>query len=264
MPSNSDSVQPLAGVCVLVTRPAHQAASLADPLMALGASVLLQPAVEILPTDDWSAFDSAFAKLERFGRIVFVSTNAVVFFFSRVDELVREQGLATPNWNDFQFAAIGKGTAQAIRQRGVEVDLVPEKSDSAGLAALLAGHPISDSTMIIRADRGSDVLPESLSAAGYKFEQFPIYRSVDVEQADPDIVAQMAEGKIDWTTVTSSAIGHSLNALFGDHLKKTRFVTISPTTTQAIQSLGFKASVEASPHDMDGVVKAIVAYEYLK
>ena len=118
--------------------------------------------------------------------------------------------------------------------------------------------------MIIRADRGSDVLPARLSAAGYKFEQFPIYRSLDVKQAYPDIVAQMAEGKIDWTTVTSSAIGHSLNALFGDHLKKTRLVTISPTTTQAIESLGLEASAEASPHDMDGVVKAIVSHRTRK
>ena len=264
MPSNSDSAQPLAGVCVLVTRPAHQAAALTNPLRALGASVLLQPAVEILPTNDWNVFDSAFANMERFGRIVFVSTNAVAFFFSRVDELVRERGLATPNWNDFQFAAIGKGTAQAIRQRGVDVDLVPEKSDSEGLATLLVANPTSGSTMIIRADRGSDVLPKRLNAAGYKFEQFPIYRSLDVKQADPDIVAKMAEGKIDWTTVTSSAIGHSLNALFGDHLKKTRLVTISPTTTQVIQSLGLEAPAEASPHDMDGVVKAIVAHEALK
>ena len=65
MPSNSDSAQPLVGVCVLVTRPAHQAAALTNPLMALGASVLLQPAVEIAPTEDWSAFDSALSKMER-------------------------------------------------------------------------------------------------------------------------------------------------------------------------------------------------------
>ena len=259
MPSNSDSAQPLVGVCVLVTRPAHQAAALTNPLMALGASVLLQPAVEIAPTEDWSAFDSALSKMERFERIVMVSTNAVAFFFSRVEELVRDQGLAAPNWNDFQFAAIGNGTAEAIRQRGVEVDLVPEKSDSASLATLLIANPVSGSTMIIRTDRGSDVLPERLSAVGCEFDQFPIYRSLDVKQAYPDIVAQMAEGKIDWTTVTSSAIGHSLNALFGDHLKKTRLVTISPTTTQAIESLGLEVSAEAAPHDMTGVVKAIVA-----
>ena len=45
--------RPLFGTRVLVTRPAHQAAALRDPLEELGAEVIVQPAIEIGPPADW-------------------------------------------------------------------------------------------------------------------------------------------------------------------------------------------------------------------
>ena len=75
----------------------------------------------------------------------------------------------------------------------------------------------------------------------------------------PEVVDKMRSNMIDWTTVTSSAIGASLLNLFGTDLQKTRLASISPTTTAALESLGLKVDAEATEYNMDGLVAAIVA-----
>lgn len=259
--TNFTDTKPLSGKSVLVTRPRAQAVALATVLADLGAEVLLQPAIEIAPTSNWSSFDQAVSELARFSRVVLVSVNAVEFFFARINHLVAEKKLASSDLNRLEFCAIGHRTAKAIEQHGFSVDLVPDDAtgaDSAGLASLLIGQPTSGSTMIIRADRGSTVLPEALTAARCASEQFAIYRNADVQSVDSNVLRQMAEGEIDWTTITSSAIGRSLYQLFGENLKRTKLVTISPTTTQAIGELGLEAAAEASQYSMHGLVDALV------
>jgi uroporphyrinogen III methyltransferase/synthase len=70
----------------------------------------------------------------------------------------------------------------------------------------------------------------------------------------------MAAGQIDWTTVTSSAIARSLAKLFGDTLKKTKIVSISPITSATLRELGFEPAAEAKEYTMAGVVEAIRAH----
>ena len=84
-----------------------------------------------------------------------------------------------------------------------------------------------------------------------------VYESLDVEQPDPQIAAKMAAGQIDWTTVTSSAIARSLTRLFGDSLRNTKLVSISPITSATLRELGFEPTAEATEYTMAGVVAAI-------
>jgi uroporphyrinogen III methyltransferase / synthase len=78
-----------------------------------------------------------------------------------------------------------------------------------------------------------------------------------VAKADADIAAKMATGQIEWTTVTSSAIARSLVRLFGESLKKTKLVSISPITSSTLRELGFEPAAEAKEYTMDGVVSAL-------
>ena len=67
----------------------------------------------------------------------------------------------------------------------------------------------------IRASRGREVLAEELTKAGGVVEQLVVYDSVDVEQADVQLLRN-GRGRNHWTTVTSSAIARSLAQLFGE------------------------------------------------
>ena len=251
--------KPLLGRTVMVTRASHQAQELANLLAPLGAEVILHPAIEIVETSSWSRFDAALKRFSGFSRVVLVSTNAARFFFSRVNDPIASQVTAA-DLARIEFAAIGAATAAVAADHGVDVSLVPKRSDSASLAELLLSKPATGKTMVVRADRGSTVLADRLKQAGCPFEQFPIYQSRDMTEAVPEIHEMLQNNKIDWTTVTSSAIGGSLLNLFGeDLLQKTHLVSISPTTTAALESLGLKVDAEATEYNMEGLVEAIVA-----
>ena len=102
------------------------------------------------------------------------------------------------------------------------------------------------------------MLAETLRAAGGEVEQIVVYRSTDVETPNPEIAAALAAGQIDWVTVTSSAIAKSLAKLFGEQLRKSKIVSISPVTSATLRELQFEPYAEAAVYTMAGVVDAIL------
>jgi uroporphyrinogen III methyltransferase/synthase len=115
--------------------------------------------------------------------------------------------------------------------------------------------------LLIRASRGREVLAETLRAAGAEVEQVVAYRSTDVVRPKPEIAELLESGKIDWITVTSSAIGRSLAAMFGPLLSRARLASISPITSATLRELGYEPAAEACEYTLDGLVDAIVGAE---
>ena len=249
------SRRPLFGQRILITRPVDQADSLEHRLSELGAACLLQPAIEIGPPPDWLLVDAALARLEQFHWLVFSSVNGVRFLLDRLlalgGDLRRLAGI--------KLAAIGPGTEDELDHYRLKVDLKPADYRAEALAAVLAETARGQRFLLARASRGREVLPEQLVAAGGIVEQVVVYMSRDVEQADPEIAAALAAGRIDWITVTSSAIARSLVRLFGEELRKTKIASISPITSATLRQLGHEPAVEAREYTMEGVVEAILA-----
>jgi len=54
------------------------------------------------------------------------------------------------------------------------------------------------------------------------------------------------------------AIARSLAALFGENLRKTRLVSISPITSAALRELGYEPAVEARTYTIPGVIEAMM------
>ena len=243
---------------MLITRAAHQSAAFAQQITERGATVVFQPAIEIVGPDSWAMTDSLIKNLTEYARLVFVSTNAVTFFLDRVVHLRQMEALKTlaP-----EIVAIGSGTRGAIESYELTVSSVPENSNSQSLAKMLVENRVSSNTAIFRADRGSHVLGDRLAQEGIDFEEVAIYRSQDVLQPEPAVFDQMADSKIHWTTITSSAIGESVVNQFGDALRQTKIATISPTTTAAMERLGFTVAAEAGRYDLDGMIAAMESYE---
>lgn len=259
MPLDSDispdpSRSSLAGKTVLVTRAAHQAAGFAEKIRRRGGQVLLQPAIEIVGPADWAMVDGLIDSLTDYSRFVFVSTNAVSKFFDRV---IEREKMASLKQLRPEIAAIGASTQAKIAEYGLPVNLVPAVANSHCLATALIDHPTLSNTAIFRADRGSDVLGDRLAQANVDFEELTVYRSQDVRQRDPEIYDKLTAGKIDWITVTSSAIGSSLVNLFEVALHQTKIATISPTTTASLERMGFAVAAEAKRYDLEGVLEAI-------
>ncbi len=246
--------RPLFGQCVLVTRPEVQADALVGPLAELGADVVVQPAIRIGPPDDWRQLDEALDRLGSFHWLVFSSSNGVRAVLGRL----LHRGRDVRDLARLSLAAIGPGTAEELSRYHLRADRVPDEFRAESLAESLAAEARGQRFLLARASRGRDVLAEELRRAGAEVEQVVVYTSSDVPAPEPEVAEALAAGRIDWVTVTSSAIARSLAAMFGRELRKARLASISPVTTGTLRELGYEASAEAEVYTMEGIVAALV------
>ncbi len=161
-----------------------------------------------------------------------------------------------------KLAAIGPGTADELARYHLRADLLPDEYRAESLAASLRQHTDEAARLLlIRASRGREVLAEELSNAGCRVEQIVVYASRDVTQPEVEAAELLSSGAMDWVTVTSSAIARSLVALFGDSLRKSKLVSISPITTASLHELGYEVAAEAKEYTISGLVEAVLAAE---
>jgi uroporphyrinogen III methyltransferase / synthase len=266
----TDPPRPLLGLCVMVTRPADGPDPLAERLRAFGAEVVVQPAIRISPPDDWRPVDDALARLQQYDWLVFSSANGVRYLFDRLQG--QTAGISgaresrpplsrageTPALRLPKLAAMGPGTAEELTRYGLSADLLPVQFRAESLAEALANNAAGKRFLMARASRGREVLAERLAAAGAVVEQVVVYASTDVEHPSAEAAALLRDGKIDWVTVTSSAIARSLARLFGDELRSTRMASISPITSGTLRELGYEPTAEAAEYTLAGLTAAIV------
>jgi uroporphyrinogen III methyltransferase/synthase len=246
--------RPLFGVRVLITRAVHQAPSLAAALADLGADVLVQPAIEIDPPENWKPVDRAIDQLHAYDWLVFASANGVRLF---CDRLLQTRDLRA--LGSLKLAAIGSASAEELARYHLRADVVPDEYRAESLAAALGAEAARGKRFLLaRASRGRELLAEELTRAGGTVEQIVVYTSRDVEKPDDEIAALLRAGKIDWVTVTSSAIARSLVRLFGEDLRRTRLAAISPLTTSTLAELGHQTVIEAATYTTAGLVDAIL------
>ncbi|MEX0612138.1 MAG: uroporphyrinogen-III C-methyltransferase [Pirellulales bacterium] len=249
--------RPLFGRTILVTRPEHQADDLANPLQDLGANVLCQPAIEIREPADRSPLDAVIDRLDQFDWLVFSSSNGVQYFMRRLFE----RGYDLRRLATARLAAIGPATVDALAEYHLRAEVQPPTYRAEALAEALAPHARGKRFFLARASRGREVLAEMLAAAGANVEQAAVYESRDVTSPNAGIAEALAAGRIDWTTVTSSAIARSLVHLFGESLRKTQLAAISPVTADVLKSLGYPPATVAETYTTEGMVAAILAAE---
>lgn len=247
--------RPLFGRTVLVTRPEHQADDLASKLREMGANVLYQPAIEIAEPRDWAPVDRVLRRLDDFDWLVFSSSNGVRYFLNRLPTL----GLDLRQLSRVKLAAIGPATADALAEYHLQADVQPDEYRAEALAAALTPHVRGQRVLLARASRGREVLAELLTAAGAIVEQAVLYESRDITTPNADVVEALAGGRVDWVTVTSSAIARSLIAMFGETLRKAAIVSISPLTAEVLAESGGLSSVVAQTYTTDGIIVTILS-----
>ena len=159
-------VSSLDGRRLVVTRQKSQAGSLVERLLALGASVVEVPSIEIVPPRDTGALDAALDALDGYDWVVLTSSNAVNAVLSRLTVL----GLYPRLSGDRRrVASVGPATTAALRASFPEdrVALEP-KSDfrAAGLvAAFAAGQNLAGRRVLVPAStEARDELPPGFVA----------------------------------------------------------------------------------------------------
>ena len=235
---------PLAGASVVVTRARAQASELASRLRALGASVIEAPAIRIEPTAE------ELPALGGYDLVCLTSANGVALLFERL----AARGEDTRALAGASVAAIGPGTARALREHGVIADVVPERFLAEGLLEALAGVEVSRA-LIARARDARDVLPDALRERGAEVDVVALYETV-AEPIEPAYAPAIAAA--DYVTFTSSSTVRFFLASAAV-APTTRVVSIGPVTSATLRERGLVVHVEAARHDIDGLIEAIVA-----
>jgi len=202
---------PLSGARVLVPRPAGRGSELVDALQRAGAEVTAVPLISIAPPPDTGALDLAVLALAsgEFSWVAFTSVNAV----TSVVERARALGLDPAVTADTRVAAVGPSTAQALRDNGIPVDLVPTGGgSSAALAAVWPRPQQGESVLLPRSDIAAGTLPDALKAAGYRVEAVTAYRTV-VEPVPAGLAHRLEHGGFDAVLLTSPSIVTALAGL---------------------------------------------------
>jgi uroporphyrinogen III methyltransferase/synthase len=231
--------RPLHGRTVAVTRARAQASALAARLRTLGAAVVEAPAIRISP------LDTELPPLAGYDLVCVTSPNGADLLLDRLRDARELAGITV--------AAIGPGTARALRARGVEPDVVPERAVAEGLVEALRDVP-ARRALIARAAEGRDVLPDALRERGIEVDLVALYETVP-EELDP--ATREAAAAAD-ELVFTSASGVRFYVAAGGSLEGPRLVSIGPATSAELRAHGAEPDVEADPHTPDGLIEAML------
>ncbi len=234
---------PLAGVTVAVTRARAQASELSARLRRLGAGVVEAPAIKIVP------LDGPVPDLRRYDLVCLTSANGVEVLFDRLSSAGHDaRALAGA-----RVAAIGPGTAAALRAHGVTAEVVPERFVAEGLVEALAEVKVTRA-LLARAAGGRSVLPEALRARGAEVDELALYETVAEPLTERQLAAVRRCGYITFTSSSTVRFFFEGGGSLGADM---RIVSIGPVTSATLREHGLEPAVEASRHDLDGLVQAL-------
>ncbi|PSP53435.1 uroporphyrinogen-III synthase [Halobacteriales archaeon QH_7_68_42] len=136
--------------------------------------------------------------------------------------------------DDATVVAIGASTADALRERGYPVDVVPEEYSSAGLVDVLEDDVEGATVELARADHGSDVLIEGLESAGATVHETVLYRLTRPECAG-ESAELAARGDLDAALFTSSlTVEHFLDAAADRGIREAALAGLAEAVVGAI------------------------------
>jgi uroporphyrinogen-III synthase len=253
--SGDEKAARLAGLRVLLTRPAHQAAHLRALIEREEGIVHSIPMIEIAEPSDLTEIYGQLQRLDEYGLAIFVSPNAVDATFDL---------LARPWPAGLRVAAIGRGTASALSRRGVHVDIAPARDfTSEGLLSEPDLQEVRGMRVVIfRGSGGRELLADALRSRGASVQYVDVYRRRLPATAMAALDRLIGGPPVDIIVATSNEGLMNLFECAGerhrDWLLARQLVVMSERTAALAVTLGFeKAACVASEASDQGLLDAI-------
>jgi len=256
--SNVDSIQSaqnplLAGLSILVTRPANQATALIDLLQHEGARVLHQPSLKIQAFSDPDQ-QALINNIADFDLLIFISRNAVEYGC----ELINHH---KPLDKTRPVAAIGKATHQALLEQGFTHIISPQHGFDS--EALLASKALSldeigtKQVLIIRGGQGRELLKTTLE------QRKASARYLDVYQRLPEtpVLSATDYESLDFVTVSSQQGLESLLSILApesrQHILNKILITPGSRCADRARELGFN-QIETAANATDNAMLSCI------
>lgn len=228
---------------VAVTRMAGRSAALTDLLVERGLQVVGVPVIAVdPPADAGAALRQSLADVGPDDLVVVTSAHGVAAVES-------EGGLPA----DVAVAAVGAATATAARDAGWATPIIPQRQLARALAATIV--ELRDPCRVVFAaalGAGPDI-EDVLGAAGFDVQRVEAYRT-NVHRPPAAVID--AASRCDLVTFTSGSTVRGWIEIAGTTIPG---VSIGPSTSAVARHAGQRIVGEADPHDLDGLVAAVMA-----
>ncbi|MGH8763010.1 MAG: uroporphyrinogen-III synthase [Nitrosospira sp.] len=250
--------KPLAGISILVTRPAHQAGDLAARIHAAGGTPILFPVLEILDTKNQRSLLDLLARLNEFDLAIFISPNAV----NKTMSLICAKRTWPPK---LKVAAVGQGTARELRRFGVDEVIAPTlRFDSEGLLDMDELQQVDSKRIVIfRGDNGRELLGEELLKRGATLEYAECYRRVKPNTDTAPLLSAWASNEMNAITITSSEGLRNLCDMVGESgqawLKKTPLFVSHERIARNAKKIGLTQVILTAAGD-EGLLQGLLNY----
>src|SRR5665648_327350 len=255
--------KPLFGWNILVPRTKDQAGSMTARLASYGATSDIVPTISVEPPRTPQQMERAIKGLVtgRYEWIGFTSVNAV----RAVREKFEEFGLDARAFAGLRIAAVGGVTAGALREWGLEPDLVPSGEQSA--RGLLEEWPPFDEVLdpinrvfLPRADIATDTLVAGLQDMGWEVDDVTAYRTVRAAPPAASVREAIKTGKFDAVLFTSSSTVRNLVGIAGKPHTSTVVACIGPATAKTAEEHGLRVDVLAPEASAEALIDALAEY----
>ncbi|MBA4084074.1 MAG: bifunctional uroporphyrinogen-III C-methyltransferase/uroporphyrinogen-III synthase [Kytococcus sp.] len=252
--------KPLFGWRVLIPRTKDQAGPMTRQLLGHGATSEVVPTISVEPPRTPQAVERAVRGLVtgRYQWIGFTSVNAV----KAIREKFEEFGLDARAFSGLKIAAVGGVTADALREWGLEPDLVPDGEMSA--RGLLEVWPPYDEVLdpmdrvfLPRADIATDTLVAGLQDMGWQVDDVTAYRTVRATPPPAPVRDAIKQGAFDAVVFTSSSTVRNLVGIAGKPHPSTVIACIGPATVKTAEEAGLRVDVMAPEATGESLVQAL-------
>ncbi|OYE00833.1 uroporphyrinogen-III C-methyltransferase [Nostoc sp. 'Peltigera membranacea cyanobiont' 232] len=258
---------PLTGKIILVTRSVGQSSTFSDRLIALGASVIEMPTLEIGPPSSWVALDDAIAHLSDFDWLILTSTNAIDYFFERLIA----QGKDTRILAGVKIAVVGEKTAHSLKQYSLQADFIPPNFVADSLVENFPEELDGKKVLFPRVESGGrEVLVKELTLKGAKVIEVAAYQSCCPSGVPPAAELALQNCKVNVITFASSKTVQffcqltdkifSNNSDASELLEGVCIASIGPQTSKTCHALFGRVDVEAQEYTLDGLTQALITW----
>ncbi|MBN1571005.1 MAG: uroporphyrinogen-III synthase [Acidobacteria bacterium] len=256
----------LSNLTILLACSEKKMAELAAGIERMGGHAVPLHIIEARDIEDKHLLDAALASLQEYSWIILTSAYGVSFFMKRLADM----NITMDAQNMPKLCAIGPATADAVRESGYAVDLIPEKFVAEGIIDALGKYCgglqtlAGKKVLIPRAKDAREVLPEALVEAGVQVDIAPCYQTV---RAHPDdaVLQNLREKNPDLTVFTSSSgIRHLVDLLGADEgrnlLRQSVVAVIGPITYSTAESFGKRPEIIPKENTIASLLQAIRDY----
>ena len=159
-------------------------------------------------------------------------------------------------------AAIGPATADALRDRGIDPDFIPERYVAEGVVeGMLALGMKGQKVLLPRAKEAREVLPDELRKAGAVVDVLPVYETHPAGARKDEVLEGLGQGRIHCVTFgSSSTVDNFLSLVPVDIMKghpEVKLAAIGPVTAKTLEGHGLSCHLQPEEFTIPALVDTL-------